>query len=147
MKIVLPMRCERLIKAAAAATHPHECFGVLLGESHHGQTWVDAVHVYQMCKRGKDKNGDEWVEVQGDEQEKTAEFFGDDIVGDFHSHPDEPPVFSKYDKTKGIADHVGDGDVALVVAIWPGKRRPWCYRLRGYWNDDGRIRRAIVVRG
>jgi proteasome lid subunit RPN8/RPN11 len=145
MKIVLPGKCERLIKAAAAAMHPHECFGVLLGESHHGRVWVDAIHLYQNCKRGKDKHGQMWVEVQDEEEERTSEYFGDDIVGDFHSHPDETPVLSEYDKA--AADHLGDGDVALVVAIWPGKRRPWCYRLRGYWNDDGRIRRAVVVRG
>ena len=145
MTIVLPAMCERIIKAAAAEIHPAEAFGVLIGEGElRDHIWVNAVYTYQKCKRGKDKNGWCWVEVEDEEEERVNDFFEPDIVGDFHSHPDDTTSISNDDKESLLAD--GDGAVSIVVSVWPGKRHNWCHRMAGYWNDNGKIRRAEIIR-
>lgn len=132
------------MKAAAAEMHPDEAFGVLLGEPMRESIKIESVYIYQKCRRGMDKNGQRWVQVLDEEEERIEEFFQDGIVGDFHSHPDETTALSEDDKISIKND--GDGMIALVIAVWPGKRNHWCYRLAGYWNDGGKVRRARIIK-
>jgi len=140
VEIVLSADAERTIKAAALEVHPDESLGVLLGSGGKNVMLVTAAYVYQRCKRRST-----WVEVGEEEEERIEDFFGEEIIGDVHTHPDDLPSISSNDRMGVIGS--GDGFVSMIVSVWPTKRFPhWCFRFRAYFNDDGKVRRAKIVR-
>lgn len=95
------------IRAHAAASYPHEGCGLLLGSVVDGANVVTAVrpmrNVWPVEAEKTIRfriDPDEWRDAELD-----AAMEGLDVIGVFHSHPDNPPIASPRD---------------LAWASWPG---------------------------
>jgi len=143
MKVYIPSRVTHLLQASSAEVHPHETQGLLLGHAEGREVWIETIYTYQRKIHANDRT---WVEVEAEEEVRVADFFdGDEIIGDFHSHPDSTPAISKQDKGNLLDE--GDGFVTLILSVWPSPRGPgWGYKTLAYYNDNGRVRRARMIK-
>jgi proteasome lid subunit RPN8/RPN11 len=85
------------VREHGAATYPHECCGVLLGESGNGNRTVQ-----QVVRCGNTRNDRPQDRYHIDPKEliaiqRDAARQGLDIIGFYHSHPDHPARWSQTD--------------------------------------------------
>ena len=85
------------LRAHGEETYPHECCGVLLGETHAGTKTVRAVSRCQNTRTDFPHNRyhidpAELVRIQREARQNEW-----DIVGFYHSHPDHPARWSRTD--------------------------------------------------
>ncbi len=103
----LPEHLHAQIKAHAAAAYPYEGCGLLLGVMENGRNQALAVHP---LRNTWPEEAERRVRFRIDpndwrDAELAALAAGLDIIGIFHSHPDQPPIASPRD---------------LAWASWPG---------------------------
>jgi proteasome lid subunit RPN8/RPN11 len=115
------------IYAHAAETHPHECFGFLVGT-------FDAGGLVHQVVRGANLNTERADRFQMDPKEfvqleKQVDAEGLSIIGFYHSHPDWPAIPSQTDIT-----WAWEGSYYLIVSVHEG--RPF---HTGVWSlaEDG----------
>jgi proteasome lid subunit RPN8/RPN11 len=85
------------MRAHGAATYPHECCGVLLGESDGGNRTVQQV---VRCGNTRDDRPQDRYHIDPKELiaiQREATKQGLDIIGFYHSHPDHPARWSQTD--------------------------------------------------
>ena len=100
------------IEQHAEQGYPAEVVGILVGNLHQ-QTVSQTVPLTNLQKHTRDR-----YLVDGKEQwkiEKEIEDSGFDILGYYHSHPDHPSQFSKYDK-----DHALPNMNYLIISVQKG---------------------------
>ncbi len=95
------------IKAHGAASYPHEGCGLLLGEVIDGENVVSAVKPMRNVWPVESEKPIRFRIDENDwrDAELDAAMEGIDVIGVFHSHPDNPPIASPRD---------------LAWASWPG---------------------------
>ncbi|MCA9949495.1 MAG: M67 family metallopeptidase [Anaerolineales bacterium] len=88
------------IKAHGAASYPHEGCGLLLGYVEDGVNVVTAVQPMQNIWPVEAEKPTRFRIAEDDwrDAELEAMLNGLDVVGVFHSHPDNPPVASPRDR-------------------------------------------------
>lgn len=139
MKIDISPLAVRAIRFAAVETYPFECMGVLIGSYQGKDHWRVSLAVpYQMAERKR------WSVEAAESSRLADDFWGDSVVGEFHSHPSCLPTLSKGDP-KCDFEEMEEGAVEIIAAIWPG-RRDWNVRLRGYARLGDRLHRRVAIR-
>ena len=137
-----------IMEAAAIEVFPCETYGLLLGEN----GIIAQAYPSQCVTRTETK-----VSFEDEPQERLIEKFGSLVIGDFHSHPNEHPTLSRprdfrlwRDKIASDAwdlltePHIGDGFASVILSLWPGKRKPWCFRWMVYVVVGNRIRKGRI---
>lgn len=138
MRIQIAPLALRAIRFAAIETYPHECIGGLVGHYVAPDQWeVDLAVPYQVAKRKR-------ASVTAPGSSKLAEdFWGDQMVGEFHSHPCEVPTLSKGAPLCDF-EEMEEGAIEIIAAIWPGKR-DWNVRFRAYARLGDRLHRRVKL--
>ena len=103
--LVLPAEVRRQISMWAAAGHPDEACGLLIGRARGSQFQVErASHARNLEKdRTRDRYTlapDDWVAA-----ENRAKADGLDVIGVWHSHPDHPAEPSQTDLEAAWEDY------------------------------------------
>lgn len=156
MNLLIPRSKYRILQAAAIEVFPRESFALLLGEWDRQDAHVSDVFIHQAVFRSVTT-----IILWDEPQHRMLDWFGDDVLGDWHSHPNEPPRLSrmadfKNKKVKEMSDefgmlnepHMGDGAVSLITSVYPVARRPWwSFRSVCYYVTKGRIRRGNIQHG
>jgi len=116
---------------AAAEVYRRECYGLLFGYSLPGKVIVEGAIAYQTAER-------KFSEVSLFErqnrviQEIIARFPNYEYLGEFHSHSDFRGREGEAGMTDDDVADMHEGEVALVVAINPRRRRVrWATRRDG----------------
>lgn len=128
-----PAEYER-IRQHAAETYPHECCGVLLGKMEEGSRTVLATARCTNTEAAPD-----WFNIDPRQlvriQREAAEV-GQDIVGFYHSHPDDEARWSKSD----LAEAHWIGCSYVIATVRAGKPEAVnSFFLAGSSEDDKRF--------
>jgi len=76
---------------------------------------------------------------------RLQDYLGENIIGDYHSHPEHLPTASKVDKDDWIRLYP-DGMIAIITAIWPTKKSPgFTFRHKAYTVHLGKVYRAQLI--
>jgi proteasome lid subunit RPN8/RPN11 len=127
--IRIPRQLHRNIRAEGESAYPDECCGIMLGT-------VDAEGVRTVTELQPMLNARESGEryhrfrIKADDilrAERLATGKGLEIIGFYHSHPDNPAVPSDYDR-----EHALPWYAYVIVAVAQGRaRRIRCWQLTG----------------
>jgi proteasome lid subunit RPN8/RPN11 len=141
-ELQLPKAVYDAIRAHGEETYPHECCGVLLGQStpegwsvsaavRAGNTRTDSAHNrYQIAPI-------ELVKIQ-----REAHRQGLDIAGFYHSHPDHPAEWSATD----FAEAHWIGCSYVITEVADGKARVTnSFLLAGTTEDDKRFEPETIA--
>jgi proteasome lid subunit RPN8/RPN11 len=108
----MPAAARAAVERAAAATHPHEACGLLVGTADAGG--VRVVRAEQAANVEAERAHDrftlapeDWLRI-----EDAARGEGLDVVGIWHSHPDHPALPSATDR-----DAAWEGYAYLIVRV------------------------------
>ena len=117
MALVVTRQAIDRIFAAAAAAHPLECCGLLLGEGDHIREARPAANVHPEPARFFEIDPQALIDAHRDAR-SGASAGGPVLVGYYHSHPLGPPEPSATDRAHGTGDGrvwaiVGEGTVAF----------------------------------
>lgn len=135
----------RIVKCLAAMAYPLEMSGLFLGCANRIESVVP-------FNRFRIQNGKSVV-VDPELRHRMEDFFGDAVIGGFHSHPSDFPTISRAtdvtsaDRRNGVLsdeEELEDGEFEVIVGVWPGKRGGWRFVPRGYWKLDGKIFRGRI---
>ena len=131
MALVVTRQAIDRIFAAAAAAHPLECCGLLLGEGDHIREARPAANVHPEPARFFEIAPQALIDAHRDERAG-----GPVLVGYYHSHPLGPPEPSATDRAHGTGDGrvwaiVGEG----TVAFWRDAKE--AFELLSYSVDHG----------
>lgn len=110
-----------------------------MGKNAGGNAIIEAVYVWgnvEIRDRGT-------VKVADNESEGAMDFFGDMLIGDFHSHPEDYPTASKTDKEEMLTDYP-DGSIHVICGVWPKKRGGFTYKWKAYTTHLHRIYRVGI---
>ncbi len=143
-RILLDLKDVLLLKAAAIEAYPLECFGFLLGSVQGNTATVTRVlNSSRTHKRGTNQHIS-WLQQPSEEvYGRLEDFFGDGLIGDYHSHPSSTPTLSPADRSATAQE---DYLVYLVIGIWPSRRKPfWRFKLGGYVREGKRLRTAHIL--
>jgi len=153
MNIVLPQCLYEIIQAAAIEVFPMESFGLLLGDFRGDTAHIHNIFIHQAVYRTR-----QTIILKDESRNRVLDWFSDRVLGDWHSHPNEPASISrmrdfKDKKTKQMTDewgmlnepYSGEGTIALVVSVYPKIKRPlWGFKLKAYCVDGGKIVRMSI---
>jgi proteasome lid subunit RPN8/RPN11 len=154
MNLLIPSNQCKVLQAAAIEVFPRESFGLLLGEWDGDDAVVTGVFIHQAVFRSVST-----IILKDEPQHRIMDWFGyDNILGDWHSHPNEPPVLSrmkdfKNKKVQEMTDewgmlhepHMGDGHVAAITSVYPSIRKPgWVFKSACYHVIKGKIRKGNI---
>jgi proteasome lid subunit RPN8/RPN11 len=126
VKLQLPPEAEAAIRAHAREEYPHECCGALLGREE------EEVRVVEQVIRLANERTDErerrfYVSPQQVLMaERQARKAGLLLLGFYHSHPDQPPIPSAYDREHALPFY--SYPIVSVKQGEPTELRSW--RLR-----------------
>lgn len=155
MNLLIPRNRYKLLQAAAIEVFPRESFGLLLGEWDGDNAKVHDVFIHQAVHRTITT-----IILKLEPQNRIIDWFGqDNVLGDWHSHPNEPPRLSRikdytHKKVQELTDewgmlnepHMGDGHVALITSVYPTTMKPeWSFKCACYYVAKGRIRKGKVI--
>ena len=107
MELVVTSQALTAMRAAAAAAHPHEACGFLLGEGARITEARETRNVHPAPATHFEIDPQALIDAH-----RTARAGGPEVVGYFHSHPQGPPVPSATDR----ASASGDGRVWAIIA-------------------------------
>jgi proteasome lid subunit RPN8/RPN11 len=107
MELVVTSQALAAMRAAAAAAHPHEACGFLLGQGGQITEARAARNVHPAPATHFEIDPQALIDAH-----RTARAGGPEVVGYFHSHPSGPPVPSSTDR----ASASGDGRVWAIVS-------------------------------
>ncbi len=103
------------------ASYPHECCGLMVGESYDNKEVIDYRIIPNINKeRAHDRyvmDPKVWNQVDQDLREKKLE-----ILGIVHSHPDHPSVPSEFDREHAAAIFAHEVYSYVVVACEKGEK-------------------------
>lgn len=153
MNLLMPKNEYKIIQAAAIEVFPRESFGLLLGEWKGDDAIVHDVFIHQAVFRSVST-----VILKDEPQFRILDWFGDGVLGDWHSHPNESPVLSRIKdfrnkKVQEMSDewemlhapHLGDGSVGIITSIYPITRKPgWSFKTACYYVTDGKLKKGII---
>jgi proteasome lid subunit RPN8/RPN11 len=128
-----------VVCASAIDAYPKEAIGLLLGSG-----FVEASFSFQVPKVRT-----RWeVKTDDDSELRPYEYFGDRIIGEWHTHPEDNPTATQTDKDELLVSntpYIGDGFYMLIVSIHPITRKPhWSLRHKGYVVRGERVVREEV---
>ena len=107
----------REIRAHGGRDYPFECCGLLIGRFENGRKVVSETYAISNAREEEAKRNRFLIRpeelVRG---EMYAREKGSDVVGFYHSHPDDRAVPSKYD-----LDHAWPSYSYIVVAVEKGR--------------------------
>jgi proteasome lid subunit RPN8/RPN11 len=120
------------IKAHAVEAYPAECNGLIVGE-------YPAFAVRAVCPARNAHDGDTRHRYRIDPAEhlrveREARAYGGSVIGVYHSHPDNPPSPSAYDR-----EHAWPGYLYVIVSVRDGtadQLRCWTLREDGTDFDE-----------
>ena len=97
-KIILSEEAGAQVRAHGAESYPHECCGALLG--HERETLRQITAVFPLVNRREDSPRNRFSVTAEDvlAAEQAARENGLEVLGWYHSHPDNPPLPSEYDR-------------------------------------------------
>lgn len=101
--IELPEAVSRGIKQHAVDTHPDECCGFLFGTLAEDDTRY--VTTYMPVENTRDENRGRRFEISASDYQKAelrAMKEDTDLLGVYHSHPDNPARPSEYDRSQAL---------------------------------------------
>ena len=128
------------MRFAAVEVYPREATGILFGETRGDEFWVHGAVPY-----AEPETRTRWATSADASEAKAREFFDHRVIGSFHSHPEWNTTLSK--GTPGADfEEMQEGDVEVIVAVWPGKRKPWCFREGAYTRISEAAHRRVAVR-
>lgn len=149
MKLYLRENVLRVAIAQAAEVFPKEAIGYLLGTTAKHSIYSDNIFTFQSAERRDPKT----VALQDEAEFRVQDILEDDIVADWHSHCNEPPILSRIRDFVKREDQVESDEWdmrnnpiypghSLILAIWPIKNG-WKTRLAYYYLSN-RIRRGEI---
>jgi proteasome lid subunit RPN8/RPN11 len=117
MSLTLSQQLYNELRAHGEETYPHECCGILLGQSD-----PDNLTVYQLIRAGNTRTDSAHNRYHIAPQElikaqREGRKAGLDIVGFYHSHPDHPAQWSPTD----FAEAHWFGCAYVITAIEKGQ--------------------------
>ena len=124
------------IRRHGEETYPHECCGVLLGQSAEGVNSVeDAVRAgntrTDSAHNRYNIDPKELVRIQREGRER-----GEDIIGFYHSHPDHPAQWSQTD----LAEAHWFGCSYVITSVEKGKAvLTNSFELTGFDENDKKL--------
>lgn len=133
--VCIPRSLLDQIKHHAEESYPNECNGLIVGNA-------GTMVVANVCRAAN-------VHEEGTRHryfidprellriEKEARAAGLDVIGVYHSHPDNPAVPSQYDRT-----HAWPSYVYVIVAVLAGKAgdvKAWTLREDGSGFDEVKV--------
>lgn len=124
--LTIPQEIQAEIEAHGAASYPYEGCGLLLGESENGNNRAKAIFPVENRWEVEEEKRIRFHISAGDmlQAELAAMREGLDIIGIFHSHPDDEPIASPRD----LAWATWPGYSYLITAVrqgQPGQSRSW----------------------
>ena len=139
----LPAHLQEQIEAHGATAYPYEGCGLLLGQHDNGDNVVAALYPVENRWEVEEERRVRFQITPEDmlQAELTAMRQDLDIVGIFHSHPDDQPVASARD----LAWATWPGYSYLIIEVregQPGDSRSWQLRpdRSGFWEEEIKIR-------
>ena len=137
--LTIPQQIQKEIEAHGAASYPYEGCGLLLGQSENGNNHVEAIFPVENRWEVEEEKRIRFHITPDDmlQAELAAMRQGLDIIGIFHSHPDEEPVASPRD----LAWATWPGYSYLITAVHegePGASRSWQLQddRSGYMEEE-----------
>jgi proteasome lid subunit RPN8/RPN11 len=131
------------IRAHGAETYPHECCGALLGKEISDDV-REITALFPLVNRRDDSPRNRFQVTSEDvrDAEKAARQQGVDVLGWYHSHPDQPAKPSQFDQ-----DHAWPWYSYIIVSVANGEPQYMTsWRLNddrtGYASEDLEIREA-----
>lgn len=116
--IYLTKESYQEITAHARETYPNECCGVLIGKAFERDKRV--LKVYKVDNKNVERLRDRYTIDPGDilRIEKDIRGKGLEMLGFYHSHPDHPPLPSRFDRERAWTSYSyviiavnGSGDI------------------------------------
>jgi len=102
------------IVAHAEEAYPQECFGFLVG--HFGENRVRAAYPGRNVNTSRPHDRYEMDPQDFLQAQAEAETWGGEIVGFYHSHPDEAPIPSAYDRQRAWEEYL-----YLIISVAGGQ--------------------------
>lgn len=138
----LPATEYERIRQHAAETYPHECCGVLLGRMDESSRTVLATARCTNTEAASD-----WFNIDPRQivriQREAAEV-GQDVVGFYHSHPDDEARWSRSD----LAEAHWIGCSYVIASVCAGKPETLnSFFLAGSCEEDKRFEDEIIELG
>ena len=121
------------VRAHGAETYPHECCGALLGrdsEFENQEAVREVLGLFPLVNRREDSPRNRFSVTAEDvlDADKAAQAQGLDVVGWYHSHPDNPARPSQYDR-----EHAWPWYSYIIISVQNGAPQDMTsWRL----NDD-----------
>ena len=149
MKLYLRKSTLKVATAQAAEIFPHEAMGYLLGTAAEHSLYVDNIFTFQSAE----KRTKQTISLLSEQEYRAQDLLEDDIIADWHSHTNEPPIMSRIRDFSKKEDREASDEWdmrfnpnypghSLIIAIWPAKRG-WKTSLAYYYLDK-RIRRGEI---
>ncbi len=115
MRLVIPSKVLEQIRRHGEDTYPHECRGFMLGRIADGEHRI--VEVRRQSNERADSRQNRFLisPAEFKAAESAARGSGLDLVGIYHSHPDNPARPSEYDR-----DHAWPWFSYLIVSVAGG---------------------------
>lgn len=101
--IELPEEVSKGIKQHAIEVYPHECCGFLFGELAEDDTRY--VQTFMKVDNTREENRERRFEISASDYQKAelkAQKEDKDLLGVYHSHPDNPARPSEYDRSQAL---------------------------------------------
>lgn len=136
-RIALTDELRSQMKAHAGETYPEECCGVIFGITTDEGTAVIRDVVQIMNHDGRKNKHYEINPLELFSYEKAQREIGNDILGFYHSHPDQPSIPSDEDMREMISEMV-----YLIISVPEGKPA----RLRAWKKDKsfGHVQELMI---
>jgi proteasome lid subunit RPN8/RPN11 len=98
----------------AEATYPHECFGFLLGRF--GEGSIQAAFPGKNANTSRPHDRYEMDPLEFLQAQTEAEEWGGDVIGFYHSHPNDQAIPSTYDRERAWEEYL-----YLIIPVADGQ--------------------------